>query len=256
MDENNLKDFKEYMMGLKSNKGNKLIQQRNIDTIVGLFKDEQYEILGSILKKLPIDKSDIFSVLCQMVTTCRNDAILFKFCEMLKWLADDIISLKHYLIVNDMPEEIAKIACDWKAYSNDVLYYFAQTLEYLYAKGYDSLGATIYGLYRHIRQDSLYNITALTISKELSVVYMIDDDNKYKIAKKCKKIHKSINKLNRHDLESLCLYYMGLVDKFDFALFHNKELCEEFWMYLTSGYMELSCQRGFKLAKIYCKHHS
>lgn len=197
-----------------------------------------------------------YLILYKIVTVYNCNGALCEFCDMLLRIAKDMISFKRFETSKQLSDGIEGIRKNLNYYTDDVLYYFSQTLEVLYAMGYTSLGMDIYCIYQHIRSDDLYGITGLNISKELSCVYVIDNDNKYEIAKKCQKVNKKINKSGNRHFEGLCFYYIGLVDEFDHRLFRNKDMCDDCWIYGYSGYMNKSANQGFKLAKLYLKHHS
>ena len=197
----------------------------------------------------------MYCIMRKTVGLYHYDEVIFEWCKLLRWLADDMVSFKRYCAAKRLPDDMAEIAITSDYYSQDALKYFVQTLEYLFALGYGGLEMTIYGFYRKIRDDSVYELTALGVSRALSCVYIIDDDNKYAIAKRCRKLYKRIEKSHAIHLRGICFYYMGLVDEFDCNLFNHDDVFEDCLLSLVSNYMDASAKDGFILAKKYIKHN-
>lgn len=184
------------------------------------------------------------------------DRSLIAFCNILLDVIKEIILFVRYRDADEMVEKLQNIVDESHHYSNEALYYFAQTLEMLFACGYKCVGYTIFLLYQRIDADCIYQPTTLTVSKQMSCVYVIGDDNYHEVTKRCKKVKRLMDKGNMEHLRGICYYYLGLLEAYDFRLIDADEKIEDCYLMTSNGYMERSKDLEFQMAKQYIKHHS
>ena len=70
---------------------------------------------------------------CKIVCLYPCDRSLIAFCKVLPEICNGIIPLKRYQEIDELQKRLLDILAESYRYSNEALYYFAQTLEILFA---------------------------------------------------------------------------------------------------------------------------
>ena len=196
----------------------------------------------------------MFEIYSAIVKNTADDRTLALFCRYIRKYTDDFISLKNHTKPDKINTCLREVAENIYAYGEQAQYFFVQTLEYLWAFGYEDLELIIVDLYKQINCDDLYSYTAKYVSKKMSCVYVADDDNIFSVFKECRDVKKALEDGKYKHLMGLCRYYLGIAEIYKERLCRRDDELEAFKNVDFKGYMAKSAAYGCELAITFLQH--
>lgn len=119
----------------------------------------EFDKVMKVLKVLCDNNYGQFAKLaCKIVCLYPCDRSLIAFCKALPEIFNGIIPLKRYRVIDELQERLLDILAKSYHYSNEALYYFAQTLEIMFSMGYKQVGHIIFSVYQKLKATAYISI--------------------------------------------------------------------------------------------------
>lgn len=219
-----------------------------LENIVLLFQSGKYEQAFHTIKVNCKTQVELcFELLTKANEIWLCDQSIYPYCTVLLEICQGILPLRKYVEFEDFSRKMQEIMRNSCKLSYNGLYVFIQTLEKLYALGYRGIGYTIFKGYEKLPQAN----DKIRILKEMSYVYVLNQDNFAEVNQHCFEIFYNAKKYMSKELKIQCWYYLGLIQEFEKRNFIMEENNICMLGSEMKNYMDRSYEKQFPLAIYY-----